>query len=84
MASNKDGDALARLLSAEQVAEYLNVSRDLVYRIAQSGDIASIRIGTGTKTRVVFDPGDVQRYVDSRRSGMSAGHAPAIARVRSK
>ena len=68
MTSNTNGNTLARLLSAEQVAEYLNVSRDLVYRIAQRGDIASIRIGTGAKTRVVFDPGDVQRYVESRRS----------------
>jgi excisionase family DNA binding protein len=68
MASNEYGNTLPRLLSAEQVAEHLNVSRDLVYRIAQRGDIASIRIGTGVKTRVVFHPDDVRRYVESRRS----------------
>jgi excisionase family DNA binding protein len=68
MASNKDGNTLAGLLSAEQVAEHLNVSRDLVYLIGRRGDIPCIRIGTGAKARVLFDPDDVQRYIESRRS----------------
>jgi excisionase family DNA binding protein len=68
MANYINGSTLARLLSAEQVAEYLNVSRDLVYLLARRGDLTGIRIGTGAKTRVVFHPDDVQRYIESRRS----------------
>jgi excisionase family DNA binding protein len=72
MVSCANGSKIPRLLSAEEVAECLNVSRDLVYRLARCGDIPIIPIGTGAKARVLFDPRDVQAYVESRRCGMSA------------
>ena len=36
-----DGDAL----TAEEVAEMLRVSKNSVYRLAQSGELASYRVG---------------------------------------
>lgn len=55
-----------RLMSVEQVAEYLGCSPANVYRMVDVGLIAYSRIGPG-KGRIVFDPADVKFYVQSRR-----------------
>lgn len=54
-----DGDAL----TAEEVAEMLRVSKNSVYRLAQSGELASYRVGR----KLRFTLRDVEAYT---RSGM--------------
>lgn len=54
-----DDDAL----TAEEVAEMLRVSKNSVYRLAQSGELASYRVGR----KLRFTSRDVEAYT---RSGL--------------
>jgi excisionase family DNA binding protein len=52
------------LLDVQGVADLLNVSTDLVYLLAKSGDLPCVRIGTGPrKPRILFRPEDVEAFV---------------------
>ncbi len=42
------------LLSAEQIAKQLNISRAMAYKLLQSGEIRSIRIGRAIRSREEF------------------------------
>lgn len=58
------------LLSPDQVAQYLVVSRKTVYRLAATGSIASVRIGGLLR----FRNSDLDNYLDTVRFG---GNEPA-------
>ena len=63
-----DGDAL----TAEEVAEMLRVSKNSVYRLAQSGELASYRVGR----KLRFTLRDVEAYT---RAGMRASQGAKAA-----
>ncbi len=42
------------LLSAEQIAKQLNISRAMAYKLLQGGEIRSIKIGRAVRTREEF------------------------------
>ena len=48
-----------KLLKATDVAEILNISRSLTYRIIQAGQIRSVRIGHAKRVR----PADLADYI---------------------
>ena len=56
-----DDDAL----TAEEVAEMLRVSKNSVYRLAQSGELASYRVGR----KLRFTLRDVEEYIQKRTRG---------------
>ena len=49
----------SKLLKATDVAEILNISRSLSYRIIQAGHIRSVRIGKAKRIR----PADLADYI---------------------
>jgi excisionase family DNA binding protein len=60
-------DAVEHLLDVKETASLLRVSTDLVYLLAKSGDLPSVRIGTGArKPRVLFRMSDVEAFVAER------------------
>jgi len=48
-----------RLLKAIEVAEILNISRAMAYRLMQTRQIPTVRIGTSRRVRLV----DLQNYI---------------------
>ncbi|HOP78929.1 MAG TPA: helix-turn-helix domain-containing protein [Armatimonadota bacterium] len=60
---------LERLLTAKQVAEYLNVSERTVWRLIDSGELPHIKIGKQT-TRI--KPEDLEAYVNRQRRGKAS------------
>lgn len=67
--------AAGRLLSAAQVAERWGVDRSWVYRHAEQ--LGAIRLGTGTRPRLRFDPHRVTDYLsaDDRSTTADANRA---------
>jgi excisionase family DNA binding protein len=58
---------MEQLLDAAEVAALLRVSRELVYLFAKRGELRSVRIGTtSTRPRVLFQPKDVQDFIEKR------------------
>lgn len=53
------------LLTPDQVAEHLSVSRDVVYDLVQQGRLACVRVNTRT---VRFTSEQVRGYVEARTS----------------
>jgi excisionase family DNA binding protein len=47
------------LLKATQIAEILNISNSMAYRIIQTGEIRSVQIGTARRVR----PEDLHTYI---------------------
>ena len=47
------------LLKATQIAEILNISNSMAYRIIQTGEIRSVQIGAARRVR----PEDLQFYI---------------------
>ena len=48
-----------KLLKAPQVAEILNISRAMAYRLIQTGKIRSVQIGAACRVR----PEDLEQYI---------------------
>jgi excisionase family DNA binding protein len=46
-------------------AEYLGISRETLRRIVRRGELTPIRV---SPRRVVFDPGELRRYVEERKA----------------
>jgi hypothetical protein len=67
-ANQSRGRTPGQLLSAAQVAERFNVDRDWVY--AHADRLGAMRLGTGPKPRLRFDPDRVAAY-------LHAPHLPA-------
>lgn len=53
------------LLSVRQVAKRLGVSKWLVYRLADSGELRHTMVGTRRK----FEPSHVEAYIAARMAG---------------
>jgi excisionase family DNA binding protein len=54
---------LERLLSINEVAATLGISRATVYRLVSAGDLAPIRVGAHAR----FSPADIRAYIDRHR-----------------
>lgn len=57
-----------QLLSPAEVASRLGVSRDVVYDHIRSGDLPTIRIGTGTRQLHRIAPDELARFINDRRA----------------
>lgn len=66
-----------QLLSAPEVADYLGIELDTLYRYARSGRIRGLKIGNLWR----FSAEDLREFVDSRRTGGEPRHAPASPRL---
>jgi excisionase family DNA binding protein len=62
------GGETDRLLTAEDVAQRLKVSKQHVYNLAACGELPSIKLG-GFRSAVRFDPKDVDRFIREHRRG---------------
>ena len=54
-------DPPERLLKAAEIAEILNISRAMAYRLMQSRQIPTVRIGAARRVR----PVDLQSYIEA-------------------
>ena len=61
---NRIADNQLRLLRADDVAEILNISLALAYRLMQLGEIRCVRIGTAVRVR----PEDLDAYIQDNLS----------------
>ena len=52
------------LLSPVEVAVRLGVSRDVVYDLIRSGDLASVRVGTGKRQLHRITPEELERFLN--------------------
>jgi excisionase family DNA binding protein len=50
-----------KLLRATEVAQILDISRSMAYRLIQTGEISSVHIGVARRVR----PEDLQRYIEA-------------------
>ena len=50
----------SKLLKAPEVAEILNISRAMAYRLIQAGEIRSVHIGVARRVR----PEDLRGYIE--------------------
>ena len=57
------GDRIEKLLTIDDVARVLGISRGSVYRLMRSGELLAIRIGE----RARFEPTDVRAYLERHR-----------------
>ena len=60
-----DADILSPLLSVNEVAELLGISRPTVYALIRRGELVPIRVGE----RARFEPADVRAYLERHREG---------------
>jgi excisionase family DNA binding protein len=60
----KEADVLSRLLTVEEVADYLGQHRVTVYTEIREGRIPAVRIGEGRTIRV--READLERYLETR------------------
>jgi excisionase family DNA binding protein len=58
-------DVLSPLLSINEVAGLLGISRPTVYALIRRGDLIPIRVGE----RARFEPADVRAYLERHREG---------------
>jgi excisionase family DNA binding protein len=59
---------IERLLSVEEVSEVLHISERGIYRLVSNGEIPRVKVGQ----RTLFDPADIRRFIDGRRSEQGA------------
>jgi excisionase family DNA binding protein len=57
---NKNNQIPKKLLKASQVAERLNISKALAYRLMQTGDLPCVQINTARRVR----PQDLEEYIE--------------------
>ena len=65
-------DSASRLLEAEDVANYLGVRTDWVYREVRAGRLPHIRLGRAVR----FRRESIEAWIDSRERGMPARRRP--------
>lgn len=58
---------LEPLLSIEEAARILGVSRTTVRRLIVEGDLPCIRTSDAQQGRTLIEPAALRRYIDSRR-----------------
>ena len=52
------------LLTIDEAADVLRVSRATLYRLIRGGELAPVRVGQ----RLRFEPSEIRRYLDSSRA----------------
>ena len=70
-----------KLLTVKQVAEFLSVSRSLVYQLVERGDLPYVAVGTSKAYR--FDLDDLEEYVRQRKQ-QKVGGKPRLSRPQLK
>jgi excisionase family DNA binding protein len=65
-------DSASRLLEAEDVANYLGVRTDWVYREVRAGRLPHIRLGRAVR----FRRESIEAWIDSRERGMPVRRRP--------
>jgi excisionase family DNA binding protein len=53
------------LLTPQQAAEQLGVTRGTVYELVKAGTLRAVRLGDGPKPRLRIRPEDLDRYVNA-------------------
>jgi excisionase family DNA binding protein len=66
-----------RLLTPRQLAAERGVDRTTLYRLIAEGDLACVRIGTGTRARIRVLESDWEEWVMRHRVPAIAPSAPA-------
>lgn len=67
----------APLLSIRQVAEMTGTSYSTIQRAAKQGRLASVRLAPG-KTRVLFQPEDVEVWIQAHRQAPRTAELPTV------
>ena len=60
------------LLNATEVADILNISLPMAYRLIQIGEIRAVQIGKGRRVR----PQDLRQYIESNLTNEPEGNEP--------
>ena len=60
------------LLKANEVADILNISVPMAYRLIQIGEIRAVQIGKGRRVR----PQDLRQYIESNLTSEPEGNEP--------
>ena len=60
------------LLKATEVADILNISLPMAYRLIQIGEIRAVQIGKGRRVR----PQDLRQYIESNLTNEPEGNEP--------
>jgi excisionase family DNA binding protein len=63
-APHYDAPPTERLLTVNEIADRLAISRDTVYRLVRSGDLHTVRVGE----RLRFRPPEIDAYLERNRS----------------
>jgi excisionase family DNA binding protein len=53
------------LMRIPQVAQYLNISQSMAYRLVQNGDLPAVRVNSMVRVR----PADLQAFIQRHLSG---------------
>lgn len=61
---NENNEYSIKLLNAAQVADHLNVSKPLVYKLMQTGKIQCVQINSSRRVR----PEDLEEFIKSNLS----------------
>lgn len=60
------------LLKATEVADILNISLPMAYKLIQTGEIRAVQIGKGRRVR----PQDLRQYIESNLTSEPEGNEP--------
>jgi len=60
------------LLNATEVADILNISLPMAYKLIQTGEIRAVQIGKGRRVR----PQDLRQYIESNLTSEPEGNEP--------
>jgi len=60
------------LLNATEVADILNISLPMAYKLIQIGEIRAVQIGKGRRVR----PQDLRQYIESNLTSEPEGNEP--------
>ncbi len=58
-----------RLVRSREAAFYLGVSERTLWTLENSGQVPSVRFGSGRRQSVRFDISDLDLWIDSHKSG---------------
>ena len=75
MEPNLPGMPVESLWTSEEVARYLKVSRSMVYKLGQTGELPSLRVGACLR----FDPTVVRGYARGEVRGLPGGRTVRLA-----
>jgi excisionase family DNA binding protein len=58
---------LDRLLKPDEVAQYLNISRSFAYKLIETGEIVTVRLGRARRVRIQ----DLVDYIERNRHNLT-------------